>query len=342
MTAIITDINQITPDWLTAILKREGTLERGNVVDLTCQTEERSAATIAHLKIRYDADTPPGAPHQLFLKIGGRRNEVIFHTKIAPEMGDAPVLRSYDAAFDHQTQHLLLTDASVSHAAPPRLISPTQSDSERMLTALAQVHAFWWEHPHLSGSIGRIDRETDNWGFIKGRVETTFGGFVDFMGDRLTGQRRATLEKVIAGWPTPALHNRLKDQHAITLTHGDAHVQNFMLPRLGMGKVFIIDWADWRIQPGPADVAFMIALECYPERRARLEQSLVRYYHERLLENGVTGYDWAQCWLDYRTAVIGCVLMPLFWYSWSPPEYWWHPLEKILLAYEDLQCGDLL
>jgi hypothetical protein len=343
MPEVITAIEQITPDWLTDVLRKAGTLERGSVTALETQASERSTAITVRITVTYTDDAPVTAPVNLFLKLGGRANEVYFHQQIAPEMPDAPIIRCYDAVYDeaHHQQHLLFDDASKTHAAPPELISPTQAECQRMLDVLARFHAFWWEHPRFSGDIGQVNAQSDNNGFVTRRTREAFPGFVDFMGDRLSPVRRALYEKMLECWPLPSLLERINRRQMVTLNHGDGHAQNYLLPH-GEGRVYLIDWADWRINPGPCDVAFLIGLEFYPERRARMDQALVRYYHERLLKYGVVGYDWAQCWLDYRVGIIANLLMPVFWYSWSPPQFWWHTLEKALLAFQDLRCEELL
>lgn len=45
----------------------------------------------------------------------------------------------------------------------------------------------------------------------------------------------------------------------------------------------IIDWDGWNVDRGTMDLAYMIGLHWYLERRAQLEQPLVRWYHQRLL-----------------------------------------------------------
>jgi Ecdysteroid kinase-like family len=125
--------------------------------------------------------------------------------------------------------------------------------------------------------------------------------------------------------------------------HGDTHYWNFLAPRdPAMDKVRIVDWAVWHIGVGPSDLAYMIVLFWFPERRARMEQALVRRYHARLLERGVVGYDWEQCWLDYRAAVIFHLFWPIFWHRGLPASIWWDALEKGMLAFEDLECEELL
>jgi len=80
------------------------------------------------------------------------------------------------------------------------------------------------------------------------------------------------------------------------------------------------------------------------ERRRALERRLLARYHAGLLERGVQGYAWADCWRDYRLAVITRALfMPLwFWASGAPHALVCSGLENACQAYDDLGCAELL
>ena len=94
---------------------------------------------------------------------------------------------------------------------------------------------------------------------------------------------------------------------------------------------------------GTVDLAYMMALHWYPERHARLEQTLLRRYYTQLLTHGIVGYDWDACWDDYRLAAIRNRFMPMGqWAAKRGPAIWWPHLERTLLAFEDLQCRELL
>ncbi len=343
MIPLITSVTQAAPEWLTETLHLAGVLTHGEVTRVESDASERSAATTAHLSLSYSPDAPADAPRKLFLKLGGRPTESLFHREIAPAMPDGPLLRCYLAQYDapSDTQILLLQDISETHYAAPEIVSPTRAECERMMATAAEFHAFWWEHPRLSGDIGEQNAQIGNDAFILRQTQETFPRFVDFMGERLSAKRRQLYEKVLSSMPLPMLTKRLNSRQQVTLIHGDSHAQNYMLPR-DAGRVYLIDCADWRIQIPMADIAFLIALEFYPELRRRIEKPLVEYYHERLLEHGIQGYTWDQCWLDYRLATFQCLLMPIFWYSWSPPKFWWHSLEKVINAFEDLYYEELL
>ena len=343
MQDVITDIDQIEPVWLTRILQERGMLVHGQVVAIRNQAVHANTATAARLEIDYSEAISPSAPRQLFVKLGRRRIEVEFYNRIAPAMPESPAPRCYDAAFAPEAgySHLLFEDLSATHAAPEDELPPSLADTERLVDALAAFHAHWWQHPRLQGDITEIAEDVP--GYVAGVARDGFPGFADALGDRLSAERRRLYEGILAAWPPPSYAARLAAGQAVTLVHGDTHNWNFLAPRdPAVDKIRIIDWAVWHIGVGPFDLAYMIALFWFPERRARMERALMRRYHARLLDQGVAGYDWEQCWLDYRTALIYHLLWPIFWHRYLPASIWWYTLEKGILAFEDLGCEELL
>jgi Ser/Thr protein kinase RdoA (MazF antagonist) len=113
--------------------------------------------------------------------------------------------------------------------------------------------------------------------------------FSDRLGDELSEDRRAFYERLMA--TAPALQERYRDGRNITIAHGDAHVWNCFLPRDGSDDVRWFDWDGWRIRVPTNDLAYMMAVHWYPERRRRLERTLLEHYQSVLLENGVNGYN---------------------------------------------------
>ena len=112
-----------------------------------------------------------------------------------------------------------------------------------------------------------------------------FAAFADALGDRLSARRRGYYEKILARYP------RYRPGGPKTLVHGDAHWGNFLYPHdPAAHNLHLIDWAEWHVNLGVGDLAYNIALQCYPEHRARIEQPLIRRYHDRLLAHGLHGY----------------------------------------------------
>lgn len=276
--------------------------------------------------------------------LAGKR-EVAFYQDVAPLMPNSPGLPCYGAAYDAESgaYYLLLKDVSESHVTVEREASAHRRDMEMALDLLASLHASWWGQLQPAGQIDLVDSA-----LIAGQDTHDFGGYVDYLGDRLSAERRHIYERVLARLPD-ILKRRLAGAAGLTLVHDDAHIWNFLLPSdPERDRVYLVDWEQWGASIGPHDVAYLIGLFWYPERRARMEKELVRHYYNRLLEGGVAHYSWDACWYDYRLFTIRNLMVPPWAWTrahrggWQWGFHRWMQLEKAMLAFQDLECAELL
>jgi Ecdysteroid kinase-like family len=351
---VLPNLDHVTPEWLTRVLQDRGHLASGRVAAVHLKaTRPTPASLVAHLEVQYTDDAAASVPSQLFLKtsrpdliaafpLRGQK-EVAFYTRIAATMPDPPVVRCYDAVYAPEAQkfHLVLEDVSASHFQTGWPVPPPQPQCAQAIDCLAKLHAHWWDHASLPQVVGARPTAASVQQLFSG-VEHTLPGFLDFLGDRLSGTRCAVYAQALR--VAPPLTQRLLAGHGLTLVHGDAHVWNFLFPHNGdTDTVRIIDWEGWRVGLGTMDLAYMMALHWYPERRARLEQALLRRYHAQLLTHGVVGYEWDACWYDYRLAAVRNLFIPMWqWAAKLAPAIWWSHLERAMLAFEDLHCSELL
>jgi aminoglycoside phosphotransferase (APT) family kinase protein len=269
-------------------------------------------------------------------------HEAEFYRRLAPSLTAPPLVRCFaaienDAEYSHT---LVLEDLRATHDHRPWPLPPARQQSEAAVAALAQVHARWWEHPELGRSIGQSHTTDSLTSMVEGHA-ARLPAFFDALGDAISTDGRRTYERVFASALRPWL--RLTDSRALTIVHGDAHSWNFLFPRDGAGSAVLIDWQLWHVDVGARDLAFLIALHWYPERRRELELPLLRRYHEQLARHGIVGYPFDELLLDYRRGVVRNLTFPvLFWSRGLKPEGWYHRLECALAAYRDLGCDDML
>src|SRR5262249_27236518 len=87
----------------------------------------------------------------------------------------------------------------------------------------------------------------------------------------------------------PRLNARSHSHRNMTILHGDAHVWNLFLPRdPASDDVRLFDWDAWRVDVATDDLAYMMALHWFPDRRRRHERALLDRYHAELVAHGVT------------------------------------------------------
>lgn len=337
---MINSPDQITVAWLSQVLK-----ESVRTIDTACDTP--FGALACHLTVSYDQ--PTDLPTQFFLKmkspdatesISGRgKGEIQFYQEVGLDH-NLPIPRAYVAEWDESTAqfNLLLNDLTVTHYITDRELPPSEANCYRVMDALAALHAHWWGQ--TNHDFCKVATAEDLAKFRQGDAEV-YAEFADFLGDRITPQRRKYFEDVLAA--RPQLDQRLLDSKSLTVCHGDAHAWNFLYPQVEDGRAILLDWERVLIAPCTHDAAYMIGHWWYPAHRARMEKPLLQHYHAQLLKNGVQNYDWEACWLDYRHSIIQNLFEAAWWWKYELPNFlWWIRLECILNAYEDLNCAELV
>ena len=338
---------------ITEVLRRSGLPAGTSVREVAVESSRPTILSrIIRLRLGYDG-TAAGAPDTLVLKTGlpdrigsGWRagpQEVAFYRDVAAATKPQTVPRCFEAFHDATTEdwHLLLEDLTDTHAlATVWPLPPAAEQCERIVGALARFHAAWWDDPRLGRSVAtwRDAAASDR---LLRDLTACFTRFADRLGDSLPRERRTLYEKLLdAG---PRLFDRYHTRRNVTLIHGDAHVWNIFLPRDGGDDLRLFDWDGWRIGIAASDLAYMMALHWYPDRRQRLERTLLDRYHATLLAQGVCGYDRQALHDDYRWAALWQMATPVFQAANNiPPVIWWNHMERIMLAVDDLGCRELL
>ncbi len=339
---------------LTAALRNAGVLGGGRVRDVDLENPRDTILShIVRLKLRYEGAVP-NAPSSLILKTArsdrldpswrAGRHEVAFYSQIAPRLPPQLVPRCFDADWNAGTNvwHLLLEDLTDTHmVASIWPLPPTLLQCGAVVETLARVHAEWWDHPDLGISAG-------SWLDVEALEQNRqlfaehFARFTAQLGDLISVERRKLYDRLIEA--APRLRQRYLSHRNVTIVHGDAHFWNCLLPRGdNSNDARLFDWDSWRIDVGPSDLAYMMAMHWYPDLRQSCESLLLDRYHAALLAHGVDGYDRRALADDYRFSVLFRIMTPVWqWANNVPPVIWWNNLERILLAADDLDCRELL
>jgi len=344
----------VTPEWLTEALRRSGALGGGRVCDAAVMNSLRKLRSHTfRLRLDYDEGVAD-ALASVILKMGHRdsdgrpsyanRHEIAFYREVAGLCGGrlAPHCFQIVEATATATWQLLLEDLTDSHfIATEWPLPPTLQQSESIVRALARFHAAWWDNPRLGVSVGSwrdpaaLDRELRSFAEKFARFTDRFGGIIPC-------ERRNLYERLLDR--APRLFARHGSRRNLTISHGDAHPWNFFLPKTGRSEdVRLIDWEDWSISTATDDLAYMMAMLWYPDRRLKFERPLLDRYHAELLAHGVSGYDREALGDDYRLSTLWLMTRPIVQAAMNiPPRVWWNNFERIMLAIDDLGCRDLL
>ena len=354
MAQLISDIEQVTPTWLTNLLRSRGCLEEGHISRVEYARSESYRALLYALTLTYSPNASPSAPARIFLKftkpsmLPENEREVRFYNTIAPTMSQAPVVGCYDAVYDSDTgaYHVLLEDLGATHYVTPFPLPPSKQHTELMIDALVKIHAFWWDHPRLDQEFQPspipelVQRYTE-------KMTEEYSDLVDFLGDRLSGERKSYFNSTFTSYPSLMVERLNRGKH-LTFVHADAHAWNFLVPKDPRGRAaYLIDWHtfDWYLQcsTGVSDLAYMMVHNWFPDHRRRNEQFVLRRYHEKLAEYGVRGYSWDDLWYDYRLAALSSLYVVALWGGFAPTaQTMYIQLENAMSAFRELDCVELL
>ncbi len=341
-------------DHLTTVLRGCGVLGEARVGNVAVPNSFPKLRSLSR-RLRLDYEGPASdAPASVILKMGhldsaGRpsyanRHEIAFYRDLAPALPGRLVPRCFEAveATDTSPWYLLLEDLTDSHfIATEWPLPPTFGQCESMVRALAAIHAAWWDHPRLGVSIGRW-RNPEDWSPLLQGLADQFARFTDSHGEMMSPERRGLYQRLLDR--APNLLARYHSRRNLTIIHGDAHAWNFFLPRPGEDEnVRLLDWESWSLDTATDDLAYMMAMLWYPDRRRRTERPLLDIYHAALLTHGVGHYDRQSLDDDYRLSTLWLITRPIGQAANNiPPRVWWDNLERIFLAVDDLGCRELL
>lgn len=308
----------IRPSWLTQALAASAP------ADAVSAVTGFSTEPIAHgkgfmnqvyrLRLEY-AQPRPGLPTTVIAKIpsadpllrsvsrrlGQNTREVRFYRELGKN-AHLPVPHCYCGVADPDTCDSILLLEDMCHARQGDSVTGCSMDEAiRALTGLARFHAAWWDSPDLHGldwipvkrsEIGSyLAIYPGAWQALKYKAGDGMPDDLRRLGDRLISDV-ARIKSLLSESPT-------------TVVHGDYRLDNCFWTTDGASRSPVVfDWEFCGRGRGPCDVATFVN-ETFPaHRRRQVESELLRAYHATLVDGGVTGYSYDQCWRDYRLGIL--------------------------------------
>lgn len=175
----------------------------------------------------------------------------------------------------------------------------TIQDAERIIDALAGLHAAFWNAPALQQDWLLNPADPGFAGMVAHLVSS--GG--DALRDRFTGRvPEESLQAVLrhAGDWQAVLARGVEGPR--TIAHHDARLDNiFFEPD---GTPVFIDWQAVANARGTHDIALLLTQSMEVELLQKNWESLLRRYHAELISRGVDDYSWDDCQRHYRQNVL--------------------------------------
>ena len=125
---VITNIEQVTTEWLTAALAASGALTRGAVASFELGAGQGNWSSNARLNVKYTDGAQGSLPGRLFLKmvntdLGDQSfdaSEVMYYRRDYVDVADAPLLRCYDAEYSEDLGGIISSWTTFRERTSPR------------------------------------------------------------------------------------------------------------------------------------------------------------------------------------------------------------------------------
>jgi hypothetical protein len=308
--ALVTDVDALTPDWLTAVLGARvadvsaepvGTGQIGTCFRLTLTGEAGLPATVL-------AKLPAADPGARALLANPYRSEVRFYRDLAPTVVvRVPALHHADIAAEGGDFVLILEDLAPA-VQGDQIAGGTPAQVIDAAVNLAGLHGPRWCDPTLLEVDGLSLNGPDDAALMAELYGPATDLFLANVGDQLSAADVATVREI------PAVIERwaLARAETFALVHGDYRLDNLLFPADAGPGVVAVDWQTLSLAHPLRDLAYLVStsLDAGPRREA--ERDVVGAYHSALAGHGVASYSLEQCWDDYCFAQLQGPLVTVF------------------------------
>ena len=313
---------ELTADWLTSALRETETISSSAVTGLDYEIIGEGVGVLGQLaRFNLTYDKPEdGAPASLVGKFPAKmqenrdlanmfrfyQREVGFYEQIAEEV-ELRTPKRYFSHFDTETNDFVLLMEDLGHSRCGNQVEGcARQEAATTILNMAPFHATWWN---------KVDTPELDWipygndpiqHFAQSSYNDGWENFARNFGDRLSPRALAIAErlktKIIAmedAFTRPPL----------TIAHGDLRYDNLFFG--ADGEMAVADWQIIVRARGPYDIGYFLSQSVDPADRKAIEMDVLRGYHDKLLEDGVTGYSFEELFDDYRRCAMFCLVYPV-------------------------------
>ena len=340
---------RIDKDYLHSILG----LSRNQTINHVEKLEIKESNTALVIRINVKINTSENIEsRRLFIKtikqdrsnngyLQNSLKEVKFYKFIKDNsINSLPIPACYDAFISEETGEFVivledLTDQYVGHN-----ISCLHDEKIwfKCADTLARFHSVFWNSKMIDaiGDIKEIDSKSE-----KEKLNNFLNHFDKLFDDKIKTTFNGAMDINIFIMKEESI--RIKDKRNITICNGDSHIFNFMLPINENHNPLMIDFQFWGTGIGPGDLAHLTRVNFSNKLKEDIQISLVRHYHKKLMEYGITNYSWDNCFNDYRACAATMVLIPFYQYSYHNVKYdkWKDNLEELIFNYDYLKSDEI-
>ncbi|SRR5579875_43373 len=318
--SIIGSAAEVTPDWLTEVLREDGAIGMDSEVAAVEATPIGTGQIGDNVRFSLRYIGAPG-PSSIVGKFGSSNEasaaagvsmrlyetEVAFYRELA-ETVDVSRPYCYFAAVRSGTAEAVVLMEDLAPAVQGDQIQGCSvAEAELAMDEAARLHGPRWGDPKL-WSLEWLARASGGGGGLETALSMVWEGFVERYRSSLlpvtleSGRELIDLAPLMASRPRPK----------VTPTHFDYRLDNMLFGGRPPGLT-VVDWQTIQLGTGARDVAYFLGNAFEPEVRRRCERDLVARYHRRLTEDyGVDDYSFDQCWHEYVSFSYSSLAMAVF------------------------------
>jgi aminoglycoside/choline kinase family phosphotransferase len=327
-------IEEITPSWLTEVLRGAGVLRKGEVREVKVQSIGEGVGFLsgrARVTIDYD-QAEKGAPASVVVKLPacvkeGREfaesahayeREIRFYREVAPRTS-IRVPRMFATIMEPaQGAFILVMEDLKGMTAGDQVAGMSRAYVLAAARTIAPLHALWWNSEQRTplAWVPSVEQQLRMLSVNPQAVRTAWPLFLETFGDSLPPQGRALGERIILH-VDGILAAFVQGQR--TLVHFDYRADNLFMDDLAAkAPIIVVDWqlAMWGL--GAYDIARLAGGSILPVERGGHHEEIVGCWHQGLMAGGVRDYPIDQAWHDYRLSAIVAMFNPvLFHYMFN-------------------------
>lgn len=318
LSTIPTDVDDLTPAWLTSLLRAHGHPVTVTSVDAVPVGSGQMAGSY-RLTSTFDEqgfDEPGDLPETMIAKLatgdaaqrefarGAFRNEVRFYADLAATV-DVPLPRCHASTMSTTgTEFVLLLDDMAPAVQGDQIAGCTPDQVAAVAVAAAGLHGPRWSDPDLLTVAGLPLPTAEDGELMAGILAPVADAFRDrFPLGEPESRTVDWLVETAADWLVAPVDH-------FALIHGDLRVDNVLFAP--DGSVTLIDWQTICTGHPLRDIAFLVSTSLTTPDRREHEQAIVNLYHQALQRHGVTGFSAADCWDAYVENLIQAPLIVVF------------------------------
>lgn len=310
--------DDVTPEWVTAVLTAAGATDDGTVVGV----EARSVGTgqvgdSVRFTLTWDeADAGPATVVGKFptedetsrataTAVRTYEVETRFYQQLRSRVDiAAPV--PYYAQIDLETHEFAIVMNDLAPAEQgDQIAGCTPDEAALAVEEVAKLHAPLWGDATLAG-LDWMNRNTPEG--LRGLVDMVWPGFLERYDGRLDGEVVAAGSVLVERLEAYLSH---QPEH-LTAVHGDFRLDNMLFdPTPGGVPLTTVDWQTVSHGPGVQDVSYFLGTGLEPGLRAEVEQDLVKEYLATLRAGGVKDLSFEGCWDQYRRYAFAGFVMAM-------------------------------